>query len=470
MRILLPAVMLFLFSISSAAAETVQTTARDQTGLEVTVYNSNLGLVKDLRSLSLGKGGGELRFMDVASAILPESVRVASRNHPSDLAVLEQNYEYDLMSEQKLLEKYVGRTIRVIDANKYQDRKDIVEAEVLAVNGTPIYRIDGEIYLGHPGIQVLPELPENLIAKPTLAWLYENQTDKPHELEVSYLTQGLTWKADYVLVVDGDDEHAGLSGWVTVNNHSGAAYRDAHLKLVAGELNRMVQPRFARDVMMMAEAKSAGAPAFEEHAFDEYHIYDLGRRTTLKENQSKQIRLLEASGLRLQKHYRVQAGANYWGVYRGGEDDRVPVQVLLEFRNTSQNRLGMPLPAGTFRIYREDHEGSQQFAGEDSIRHTPKDEIIRLKTGHAFDIVAEKKQTDYRQLSRQLHESVWEITLRNHKDKKVTVDVVETLAGNWKIIEQTHNYEKTGAFEVSFRVEVPAGGEAKVRYRIQNGL
>ena len=246
------------------AQPAAKSTADAQASLEVTVYNNNLGLVKDTRNLSLPEGDGELRFMDVASSILPVTVRARSLNQPADLSILEQNYEYDLMNEEKLLDKYVGKSIKIIDANPYQDRKDVVEAVLLSNNGGPIYKIGNEIFLGHPGLKVLPEVPENLIARPTLTWLVRNKAKKPHLLEVSYLTENISWKADYVLVLAKDDLSADLSGWVSVDNRSGAGYKNAALKLIAGEVNRVQQettPPGAR--YMKAMAMDAGGSQFE---------------------------------------------------------------------------------------------------------------------------------------------------------------------------------------------------------------
>ena len=225
------------------AQQVHKSTFQDQVGVEVTVYNNNLGLVKDVRETRLGKGEGELRFMDVAANIMPETVQAISLSDPNGFAVLEQNYEYDLINSKKLLDKYVGKQIKIIDRNQYQDRKDVLDATLLSNNQGQVFRIGDEIYLGHPGIRVLPKLPEDLIAKPTLTWLYSSDSDKPHKLEVSYLTNNITWKADYVVVLNKDDDKADISGWVTIDNRSGAAYRDARLKLVAGEVNRVEPPR-----------------------------------------------------------------------------------------------------------------------------------------------------------------------------------------------------------------------------------
>jgi len=440
----------------------------EQIGIKVTVYNDNLGLVKDIRKIKLPKGQGELRFMDVASHIMPVTVHVKSLNYPGDLNILEQNYEYDLINSKKLLDKYVGKKIKIIDWNRYQDRKEIVEAILLSNNDGQIYKIDNEIYLGHPGYKVLPKLPENLIAKPTLTWLYESKNRKAHNLEVSYLTTNISWKADYVMILDEGDTSADISAWVTLDNKSGATYRDAQLKLVAGEVHR-VEERFDR-MYARSERRLAAAPQFKEKDFFEYHIYDLQRKTTIKDKQTKQVSLLEASQVKVRKELLVYGIKSYFSRKYMGQDLRQPVNVYIEFKNSKENNLGMPFPAGIMRLYKKDDDKSLQFIGEDKIDHTPKDENIKLKIGKAFDVVAERIQTAYRQISTRLHESEWEITLRNHKKQDIQVGVVEPFFGNWKILDNSHPFKKEDAFTLRFNAMVPKDGEVKITYRVRVGL
>ncbi|MEE8398999.1 MAG: hypothetical protein V3S89_08330, partial [Desulfobacterales bacterium] len=329
----------------------------DQTSVMVTVYNSNIGLVKDVRKIKLPKGEGELRFMDVASHIMPTTVHAVSLNDPDALSILEQNYEYDLINGRKLLDKYVGKKIKIVNWNQFQDRKESVEAILLSNNDDQIYKIDDEIYLGHPGYKVLPKLPENLIAKPTLTWLYQNGSRKAHSLEVSYLTRNISWKADYVLVLNKADVAADLSGWVTVDNKSGATYRDARLKLVAGDVNRVKdRPGVLRSAM--AEMRTVKRKQFKEKAFFEYHIYDLQRKTTVKDKQTKQIRLLEASDIKIRKTLLVHGTRSYFRSKYTGQELKQPVNVYIGFDNSETNHLGMPLPAGTMRLYKADDDRS----------------------------------------------------------------------------------------------------------------
>ena len=449
----------------------VKSTVDDQTGVEVTVYNANMGLVKELRKLELPVGQGELRFMDVASQVMPVTVHVRSVDQPGKFAVLEQNYEYDLMSPAKLLDKYVGKKVKLVEWKQFQDRKDAVEAILLSNNNGPIYQVGGEIYLGHPGYQVLPQIPENLIAKPTLMWMVDNQVKGPQTLEVSYLTNGISWQADYVAVLDREDKGMDLAGWVTVNNQSGAGYKNAQLKLIAGQIHR-AEPKYDRRRMEAYEmaASKAAAPQFMEQGFFEYHIYDLQRPTTIKDNQTKQIALLEAAGAQVKKEMLVYGLDNYYTFRFQQEIPKQPVKVYVSFKNSKENQLGMPLPEGVVRVYKKDAKGQLQFIGEDRIEHTPKDEEARLEIGEAFDVVAERKQTDYKQITSGMHESEWEITLRNHKDQEVTVGIIEPLIGNWSVIQNSHPFRKLDAFTIRFDVAVPKDGEVKVTYRVRIGL
>lgn len=462
-------VCILAFSTAANCQTVTKSTIDDQTGVEVTVYNSNLGLIKDTRKVELALGEGELRFMDVASYIMPVTVRAKSLNHPDNFTVLEQNYEYDLISTDKLLDKYVGKEIKIIDWNKFQDRKEVVEATLLSNNQGQIYKINDEIYLGHPGYKVVPEIPENLIAKPTLMWLYDNKSREAHDLEVLYLTSNISWKADYVVVLNRDDTSSDISGWVTLDNQSGTTYKDARLKLVAGEVHR-AEMRVDKAHAMGIEFESRES-AFEEKGLFEYHIYDLQRKTTIKDKQTKQVSLLEADKVKVEKELLIESfnRSHYTRQYRQKEPKQ-PVSVYIKLKNSKDNNLGMPLPQGIMRLYKEDEDKSLQFIGEDRIEHTPKDEEIKLRVGEAFDVVAERVQTDYKKITNRLHESEWEITLRNHKEEDVTVGIVEPLFGNWQVISKSHPFKKVDAFTIRFDVKVPKDGEVKVSYRLRVGI
>ncbi len=447
---------------TSAAPLTV--TAETQHDVMVTIYNGNLGLVKDLREMRLPAGTTEVQFMDVAAQIDPTTVHLKSLTDPAGLKILEQNYEYDLLSSQKLMEKYVGRKVRL-----YQGDGTYHEATLLSTNG-PVYEINGQIHLGQSGRLILPALPDNLVLRPTLAWLLRNQTAATQRVEASYLTGGITWKADYVLVVNAADTRGDLTGWVTIDNKSGAIYRNAALKLVAGDVNRARDSRKDGRVMELAARSQTAADARQEfvaEGFFEYHLYTLDGRTTIKDNQTKQLSLLAASDVGVQKHLIYYGAQDYYRNQYGMPMSHQKVGVYLELKNSKDNRLGIPLPKGKLRVYKADASGSQQFVGEDWIEHTPKDERVKIKVGDAFDVVAERTQRDFRKIASSVWEVEWEVSLRNHKKEAQTVAVIEPVPGDWEVLRATHTAEKVEAHTLRFEVPVPAESAAKLTYRVR---
>ena len=443
-----------------------QTTVADQTDVAVTVYNNDRALVRDRRKIKLAPGELTLRFMDVAEKIQPETVSLVSLNDAGSLHILEQNYEYDLMSPEKLMEKYVGREVTLV--NKNTDMNFLEQkATLLSVNNGPVYQVEGKIYLGHPGQVVLPELPQELIAKPSLIWTLANEgTD--HEVEATYLTSGMSWKADYVLTMNKEETQTNIEGWVTLNNQSGAAYNSAQLKLVAGEVN-IVQPEMggAGGGMQAKAMRLAMAPApMQEESFAEYHLYTLPRRTTIKQNQSKQVSLLSGTNVGVKKVYEFRGDLAYYSSKIDPIKDQ-NVDVFLTFDNKEKNQLGMPLPAGVMRIYQKDSSDMYQFSGEDRIKHTAKDETVRLRMGKAFDVVADRIQTDFKVLGPTSHESAFRITVRNHKEVPITVDVVEPMPGMWNIIEKSADFVKKDAQTAVFSLPMKAGETVELNYRVR---
>ena len=445
-----------------AGAAPVKITATEQRDVMITVYNGNLGLVKDVREVRLEPGAIETHFMDVAAQIDPTSVLLRSLTDPTGLKILEQNYEYDLLSSEKLMEKYVGRKVRL-----YQSNGAFQEATLLSTRG-PVYDINGQIHMGHFGSVVLPALPENLVSKPTLAWLLRNTRPAPQRVEASYLTAGISWKSDYVMLINAADSRADLTGWVTINNQSGATYRDAALKLVAGDINRAASRDDARRAMEMAAKAASPAVAdreFKSEGFFEYHLYTLDGRTTIKESQTKQLTLLSAADFPVEKRFIYYGAANYHRTQYGVPISNQKVGVYLDIRNSKDNRLGVPLPKGKVRVYKADTSGSQQLIGEDWIDHTPKDERVRIKMGEAFDVVGERVQKDWKKIGSNLYEIEWEITLRNHKKEGVTVEVIEPMPGDWEMLKATHPHEKLQAFTARWNISVPKEGAATLGYR-----
>ena len=456
----------------AAPLQGASTSLADQLDVALTVYNSQIALVRDVRQVRLPGGEFPLQFSDISAAVNPATVHVRSLTDPSRLDVLEQNYEYDLLEPQKLLQKYVGREVTLVRARQVNGTTTMeeVKATLLAYNSGPVWKIGDEIVTGMPVDHLrFPELPANLYSRPTLVWRLNNRGAAPHRLEVSYLSGGLSWSADYVLSVGRDDTVADLDGWVTMGNTSGTAYRNARLQLVAGDLHRVTSGRTgamdAKRAMMQVASEAA---AFAEEAFSEYHLYTLGRRTSIEDKQTKQISLLSAVGLPVRKRFIVEGQQFY---YRNRQHPGAPikdaVRVYYTFKNAEAGGLGVPLPAGTVRVFQADSQGGAQFIGEDRIDHTPKDESITLQVGSAFDIVCERKQTDFRRIGENVWEAEFEITLRNHKSAPVTVEVNEPIGGDWEMLASSHTWTKTAAWAAQFQVPVAADGEAVLKYRVR---
>lgn len=419
-------------------------------GTSVTVYSEGFGLVREVREVELKKGVNRLPFVDVAALIDPTSVHFRSLTAPEEVEILEQNFEYDLVSPDKLLEKYIDRDITVYTEEGKISGKLLSPGREIVL-GTP----DGGVKVVRSDVIrsiSFPSLPEGLITRPTLVWELECERPGKHEVEVSYITEGMGWHAEYVGVVEEDALE--LSGWVSVDNRSGATYEDALLKLVAGRPRRVRGRPLGPFRPVQAVRKEAAERPFEERAFFEYHLYTLGRRTTLKDRQTKQISLFPGTEVPVEKEY----------TYDAAEDER-HVLVHLVFFNRKPG-LGFPLPAGKVRVYKRDKDGSLIFLGEDRIDHTPKDEKVKVAVGQAFDIVGERRVLKHRKIDEHTSEEKVKVVLRNHKREPVEVRVVEHLWGDWEILESTHRWEKKDARTVTFPVHVPKNGKAELVYRV----
>ncbi|MBM4278518.1 MAG: DUF4139 domain-containing protein [Deltaproteobacteria bacterium] len=456
----------FIFSIQIGFAAPLTSTLKDQQDVAITIYNSNIGLVKDTRLIDLKPGIHELKFMDVAGKIDPTTVHIKSLLNGSSLDVLEQNYEYDLLSPQKLLEKYVGQKVQLATINQETKKEEMVEATLLSTQGGNIFQIGDKIHIGHYGRILLSKIPENLISQPTLVWMLESKLSRPQKVEASYLTSGINWKADYVAVLNKLDTMTDMTGWVTIDNRSGATYQNALLKLVAGDIHRVKGEMRMDYARPMAAAKEV-SQQFKEESFFEYHLYTLDRRTTIKDNQTKQMSLLDANQVPVKKLFIFSGYPHYYYSRYDQRTNKQKVGVFLELENTKKNNLGMPLPKGTIRVYKEDKDGSLQFVGEDRIDHTPKDEKIKIKIGEAFDVVGERVQTEYKHLGWNLYEVAFEVSLRNHKKEDIKVLVEEPIPGDWEMLSNAHSYEKLSANLIRFEVPVAKDKEVKVKYRIR---
>lgn len=461
-----------LGNASLALAETaVISPQSDQTGVAVTIYNEDLALVKDSRKLKLNSGLSALSFRDVSAQIKPETALLRSLLPNTSLQVLEQNFDFDLLSPQTLLEKFVGQQVSVIKTNPTTGAETEESATVLSAQNGIVLKIGNRIETGFPGRIAYPNVPGQLRDRPTLTTQVQYKGAEQSSLELSYLTGGLNWKADYVAELSSKEDSIDLSGWVTLNNTSGTSYPKAKVQLVAGDVNRVREAIRPKTMMMRSEAMAADAPMPSEQGLLEYHLYTLPRATTIAENQTKQVALLTAQHIPARKEL-VLSGADYYyqGQYRAVEKKQ-KVQVYVEFENKESSKLGIPLPKGTIRVYKKDNDGTAQFVGEDQIDHTAKNDSVRLKLGNAFDVTADRVQTDFKNLTKEkqtaLYESAYAITLHNAKKEPVTVTVKEPINGDWKILNASQAHEKTSAHEATWKINVPAESDVTLKYRVQ---
>jgi len=456
----------------AAPRDEIVSTVADQRGVAVTIYNDNLALVKDARRVRLGRGPNQLAWREVSAQMRPETAQLRNLSNPAGFRLQEQNFDFDLLTPQKLLEKYVGREVSVIRTHPGTDAETRETATVLSTNSGVVLKFaDGRVETGVPGRLAFPGVPETLRDTPTLVISLLNPVAGEQNLELSYLTAGLSWRADYVAELNGNDDRLDLNGWVTLTNQSGSAYPDARLQLVAGDINRVrANQPMPRATMAMA-GKVADAAEMQQESLFEYHLYTLQRPTTLADNQTKQVALMSASRVPVRKEFLLQ-GANYY--YSGRYDEigrKIKVGVFVEFDNKGEG-LGVPLPKGIVRVYKQDSQGNAQFVGEDRIDHTPKNETVRMKLGDAFDVTADKKQTDFQKLAgtgrtNAVFESAYEIVLRNAKPEAVTVTVREPMPGDWTMISESQPHTKAASGLAEWKVEVPAEGKATLSWRVR---
>jgi hypothetical protein len=462
-----------LISLNGAAAprDEKATTVADQKEVAVTIYNDNLALIKDSRRVYLDRDFNKLAWREVSAQMRPETALLRNLTNSSGFRLQEQNFDFDLLTPPKLLEKYLNKEVTVIRTNPATGTETRETATVLATNGGTVLKFADRIETGVPGRLAFSGVPENLRDKPTLVVSLVNPVAGEQNLELSYLTAGLSWRADYVAELNERDDRLDLNGWVTLTNQSGAAYPNAKLQLVAGDLNRVRQPQTMSRNMMAMTPQMADVKEMKEESLLEYHLYTLQRATTLMENQTKQVALMSASSVPINKEF-LLAGANYYysGQY-GDIGQKLKVGVFVEFQNKGEG-LGIPLPKGVIRVYKKDAQSNAQFVGEDQINHTPKNESIRLKLGDAFDVTADKKQTDFQKLAgtgrtSNIFESAYQIVLKNAKNESVTVVVREPMPGDWTMISESQPHTKVTSGMAEWKVMVPADGKATLTYRVR---
>lgn len=459
----------------AASAQTPETrsTLADQTEVAVTIYNSDLALVRDQRKLTLTRGANTVAFREISALIRPETALLRSVSHPKSLQLLEQNFDYDLLSPNKLLEKYVGKDVGIIRTHPTTGAEITETARVLSVNQGVVLQYPDRIEMQAPGRVVFSEVPPNLRDKPTLVMQLNNEHDASQTVELSYLTSGLNWNADYVAELNKNDDMLDLAGWVTLSNQSGATYKNTKLQLVAGDVNRVYDNaklmRRSKEAFAMAESDSAG---MQQESLFEYHLYTLGRLTTIAENQTKQVALLSANAVPATKEFRLVGADYYYRSNYGAIGQKLKVGVFVKLTNDEKSNLGMPLPKGTVRVYKKDAAGNAQFVGEDQINHTPKNETFELKLGDAFDVTADKNQTDFRKQAAvgkfsYAADLSFEILIKNAKSEAVRVSVLEPIPGDWKMLRETHPHKKAAANTARWEIDVPPLGRTTLRYDVQ---
>jgi len=468
---LLAATLFSTLSLTAGAAmdSEIRVDESAQQALAVTIYNDNLALVKDLRGLTLTEGENRLAWRGVSVQIRPETALLSETTGKLPVAVLEQNFDFDLLTPQSLLKKYVGRGVQVIRSNDAGERT-VEEATVLAANDGVVLRYPDRIETGIVGHLAFPDVPDNLRDQPTLVLHLETPAAGEGAFELSYLTGGLSWQADYVANLAADSATMDLNGWVTLTNGSGIAYRRALVQLVAGEVNQVAEPQLeVRRSMAMAMAAEATMP--QEETLDQYHLYTLPRPTDIGNNQTKQVALLSAPGAQVTRELVVRGQSYTYRAQAGDGWNKLPVSSMLRFDNQGGS-LGIPLPEGVVRVYSKDSRGNAQFLGEDRIDHTPKGETVTLKLGESFDVTAKRKQTSFRKLSgtsayNYAFESGFEMELKNARSEPVTVKVLEELPGDWTLVRASQPHTKEASNLASWQVEIPAEGSVTLEWLAQ---
>ena len=461
-----------LSSHSYAEVAEQPSTLADQQSVAVTIYNENLALIKDVRRLALARGANRVALREVSGLMRAETASLRSLSDPGSFTLLEQNFDYDLLTPAKLLEKYVGREVRIVRTHPTTGAETMEAATVLAASGGVVLKIGDRVETGLPGRIVYDAVPPNLRDRPTLVSTLQSERAGSQTVELSYLSGGLSWKADYVAELDAADSALDLNGWVTLTNRSGTAYPNAKLQLVAGDVNRVHDElQYAARSAGMAMAKAAPASPMQQESLFEYHLYTLGRPTTIADNQTKQVALLSATAVPVAKELLLQGNDYYYRSSIGNVGQKLKVGVYVQFENRESARLGMPMPKGVVRVYKKDSSGNAQFVGEDRIDHTPRNEKVRLKLGDAFDVTAEKKQTDFKKRDsthpwNYSFESAYEIVLKNAKKEAQTVVVREPVPGDWTMLEQSQPHTKVAAGTAEWKIQVPAEGSATLKYRV----
>ncbi|HEX4599623.1 MAG TPA: DUF4139 domain-containing protein [Burkholderiaceae bacterium] len=448
-----------------STAPEMSLTTSSRTSLGITIYNDGQALVRDARRVTLAHGTQRIALREVAATIRPETASLKSIAG-AGFDLLEQNFDFDLLTPTALLRKYAGRTVTVIHTNPATGAETSEQATVLATNDGVVLRYPDRIETGIAGRLSFSDVPANLRDRPTLSIMLDAQQAGERQVELSYLANQIGWKADYIANLNADATRMTLNGWVTLTNQSGTAYEKARLQLVAGTLNR-VTAEMKPMAAPMALAARAKTEQMAEEKVGDYHLYTLPRLTTIENNQTKQVALLSASDVPVQRQYVLQNSAmDWWYLARRPDMQKgLKPSVYLRFENKG-GELGIPLPAGVVRAYVPDSSGGSQLIGEDAIAHTAKGEVVMLRMGEAFDLTADRVQTDFRALSGNARQSSYRIELRNADAKPVTVTVREPFHGDWKITSETQEHVKESSGSATWQLHVPAEGKAVLEYTV----
>ena len=474
----------------------------------LTIYNQMFAVVRQVFPLDLHAGVNQVRFNEITAHLEPDSVILRDPTGARRLEILEQNYRNDPVSQELLLSLNEGKTIEFL--TKDRDGRDvIVQGKIIRSgyvphyaamsqygqnyamqqygyaqggSGQPIIDVNGKLQFALPGMPIFPALADETILKPTLDW--QIQSDKPGATtaELSYVTGGMRWQADYNIVAPEQGDILDVVGWVTLDNQSGKTFPNARIKLMAGDVSKLqpgAMPYAAAKAMLDANEAAPG-PGVTERKFDEYHLYTLERPSTLRDREMKQVEFIRATGVKAQRLYvydglKMDRNTMGWGMENirntpsYGTQSNPKVWVMQEIKNSEENHLGMPLPKGRVRFYRRDKDGQVEFTGENVIDHTPKDELLRFYTGNAFDLVGERRRTYYKvDNADSWMDEAFEIKLRNHTKAATEIRVVEHLYRwtNWEVSQKSAPYSKIDSQTIEFRVNVPAEGETKVTYMV----
>lgn len=449
----------------------------------ITIYNQNFAVVRDSVPLDLQVGTNQVTFSGMTAQAETDSVILRDPDSKVALQILEQAYRNDPVSQELMLSLNEGKTI---DFYVREDNKPdrTIQGKIIrsgygsgGQNRTqPVIEVEGKIQFGLPGQPIFPALGDDTILNPTLSWTLNSDSAAKFDAEIAYLTGGMSWKSDYNIVATEDSDLVDLVGWITFNNQSGASFDNATVKLMAGDVNR-VQPQNhrRREGRVMAMAAMAEDSVVTEKSFDEFHLYTLGRKVTLRDKETKQVEFIRATDVKAPKIYVYDGIAHsydQWPHYRGNNRFNGAVNkkvwVLREFKNSKENNLGMALPKGRLRFYQQDEDRQLEFIGENNIDHTPKNETITVYTGNAFDIVGERRTVDFKvDTSNKVLTESFEIKLRNHKETPVEVRVIEHLSryANWELIEKSDEFTKKDATTIEFRITVQPDEEKVLTYK-----